>query len=142
MSWPSLSSMLGMSVLVVVAEAAQAQRTRLRIGAFPTALAGFVPEAIAPLRLRHPDVKVTLDEGTDDRDLFCEHFAVAVARDHALAARPEIRLADLAGEDWSVAAFDGLIVRACRAGHARARRHELAAPVLDALAATAAQLTR
>src|SRR5258708_22186381 len=28
-------------------EAAQAQRTRLRIGAFPTALAGFVPEAIA-----------------------------------------------------------------------------------------------
>jgi DNA-binding transcriptional LysR family regulator len=211
-------------------EVTQARRTRLRIGAFPTALAGFVPEAIALLRLRYPDVKVTLDEGTDDlparvrsgelhlalgfqdtseprrdvpgverRDLFCERFEVALAPDHALAARPEIRLAELAGEDWSVAAFDGLIVRACRAAGFEPRvvsithdqlaigalvarglavtlapalladafrdvalvpiagaapkrdvyallppggRHELAAPVLEALAATAAQLTR
>ncbi|MEA2149842.1 MAG: hypothetical protein QOD69_1672 [Solirubrobacteraceae bacterium] len=210
-------------------EAAQAQRTRLRVGAFPTALAGFVPEAVARLRLRHPDVEVTLDEGTDDlparvrsgelhlalgfqdaaeprrdfagvqrHDLFRERFLVALAHDHALGAQREIRLADLAGEDWSVAALDGLIVRACRAadfephvvsithdqlavgalvarglavtlapalladafrdvalvpiaGPAPERdvyallppggRHELVAPALEALAATAAQLT-
>jgi molybdate transport repressor ModE-like protein len=127
-------------------EAAQARRTRLRVGAFPTALAGFVPEAIARLRLHHPDVEVTLDEGADDlparvrsgelhlalgfqdaaepredvagvqrHDLFRERFLVALAPDHALAGQREIRLADLAGEDWSVATTDGLIVRACRA---------------------------
>jgi DNA-binding transcriptional LysR family regulator len=211
-------------------ETTRAERTRLRIGAFPTALAGFVPEAVALLRLRHPDVKVTLDEGTGDlparvrsgelhlalgfqdaaeprrdvagvqrHDLFRERFMVALAPDHPLATRPEIRLADLADEDWSVAASDGLIVRACRAAGFAPRvvsithdqlavgalvarglavtlapallaeafrdvalvpiagpapdrdvyallppggRHALVAPALEALAATAAQLTR
>src|SRR3954447_3802992 len=46
--------------------AAEGQRARLRIGAFPTALAGLVPAAIARLRLKYPDTKVTVDEGTDD----------------------------------------------------------------------------
>jgi DNA-binding transcriptional LysR family regulator len=211
-------------------DATGARRTRLRIGAFPTALAGFVPEAVALLRLRHPDVKVTLDEGTGDlparirsgelhlalgfqdaseprrdvpgvqrHDLFCERFMVALAPDHALGAQPDIRLADLADEDWSVAATDGLIVRACRAAGFEPRvvsithdqlaigalvarglavtlapalladafrdvalvpiagagpkrdvyamlppggRHELVAPTLEALAVTAARLTR
>ena len=49
-----------------LAVAAHAQRTRLRIGAFPTALAGLVPTAIARLHDRHPDTKVTVDEGADD----------------------------------------------------------------------------
>jgi|SRR5215204_2424258 len=49
-----------------LAAAAHGQRTRLRIGAFPTALAGLVPAAIARLRERHPDVKVTVDEGGAD----------------------------------------------------------------------------
>jgi molybdate transport repressor ModE-like protein len=49
-----------------LAAAAQGQRARLRIGAFPTALAGFVPAAIARLRLQYPDTKVTVDEGTDE----------------------------------------------------------------------------
>jgi DNA-binding transcriptional LysR family regulator len=49
-----------------MAAAAHGQRTRLRIGAFPTALAGLVPAAIAQLRERYPDTKVTVDEGTDD----------------------------------------------------------------------------
>lgn len=211
-------------------EATQAQRTRLRIGAFPTALAGFVPEAVALLRLAHPEVEVTLDEGTEDlparvrsgelhlalgfqdaaqarrdvpgvqrHDLFRERFLVALAPAHPLAAAGEIRLADLAGEDWSMAATEGLIVHACRAagfeprivsithdqlavgalvarglavtlapallaeafrdvalvpisGPAPSRdvyallppggRHALVAPALEALAATAAQLTR
>lgn len=49
-----------------LAVAAEGQRARLRIGAFPTALAGLVPAAIARLRLQYPDTKVTVDEGTDD----------------------------------------------------------------------------
>jgi DNA-binding transcriptional LysR family regulator len=49
-----------------LAAAADAARTRLRIGAFPTALAGFVPAAIAGLRRSHPAVKVTVEEGTSD----------------------------------------------------------------------------
>ena len=46
--------------------AAQGHRARLRIGAFPTALAGLVPAAIAQLRGHYPGAKVTVDEGTDD----------------------------------------------------------------------------
>jgi DNA-binding transcriptional LysR family regulator len=49
-----------------LAVAAHGQRTRLRIGAFPTALAGLVPAAIARLRQRYPDTRVSVDEGGDD----------------------------------------------------------------------------
>jgi DNA-binding transcriptional LysR family regulator len=49
-----------------LAAAAEGKRTRLRIGALPTALAGFVPAAIALLRLEHPDTRITFDEGTSD----------------------------------------------------------------------------
>jgi DNA-binding transcriptional LysR family regulator len=49
-----------------LAEAAERQRTRLRIGALPSALAGFVPAAIARVRDRHPDTRVTFDEGTSE----------------------------------------------------------------------------
>jgi DNA-binding transcriptional LysR family regulator len=49
-----------------LAVAAQAERTRLRIGAFPTALAGLVPAAVARLHDRYPDTKVTVDEGGED----------------------------------------------------------------------------
>jgi DNA-binding transcriptional LysR family regulator len=47
-----------------LAAAVKGERTRLRIGALPTALAGFVPAAVARLRLQHPDIKITFDEGT------------------------------------------------------------------------------
>jgi molybdate transport repressor ModE-like protein len=128
-----------------LAAAAEGQRARLRIGAFPTALAGFVPAAIARLRLQYPDTKVAVDEGTDDlparvrsgelhlavafqdtarprqeppgmerRDLLREQFMVALAPDHPLAERPEVHLADLSEDDWTVALPDGLIVAACR----------------------------
>src|SRR3954454_714233 len=46
--------------------AAEGVRARLRIGAFPTALAGLVPEAIAQVRRAHPEVKVSVDEGSSD----------------------------------------------------------------------------
>jgi DNA-binding transcriptional LysR family regulator len=129
-----------------LAVAAHGQRTRLRIGAFPTALAGLVPTAIARLRERYPDTKVTVDEGSDDlparvrsgelhlalgfqdsaqprhqppdlerRDLLQERFMVALAPDHRLAQRPQVRLADLSADDWTAASTEGLIVRACRA---------------------------
>jgi DNA-binding transcriptional LysR family regulator len=46
--------------------AALGHRARLRIGAFPTALAGLIPAAIDRVRLDHPAMKVVVDEGTDD----------------------------------------------------------------------------
>ena len=129
-----------------LAAAAQDHRARLRIGAFPTALADLVPAAIARVRDRYPETRVTVDEGIDDlparvrsgelhlavgfqdtaeprheppgverREIFCEQFRVALAADHPLAERPEVRLADLAYEDWTAALPDGLIARACRA---------------------------
>jgi molybdate transport repressor ModE-like protein len=49
-----------------LAAAAEGHSTRLRIGALPTALAGFVPAAIARLRVDHPDAKATFDEGTPE----------------------------------------------------------------------------
>ena len=129
-----------------LAVAAHDQRTRVRIGAFPTALAGLVPAAIARLRERYPDTKVSVDEGGDDlparvragelhlalafqdraqprqqppdlerRDVLQEHFMVALAPDHRLAQRSQVRLADLSDEDWTAASTDGLIVRTCQA---------------------------
>ena|ERR1035441_9673047 len=130
-----------------LALAAHANRERLRIGAFPTALAGLVPAAIANLRLQHPDIRVTVEEGaTDDlparvrtgelhlavafqdisqprieppglqrRDLLRERFMVALPPKHPLAERSQVRLADVADEDWTVFSTDGIIVRACRA---------------------------
>jgi molybdate transport repressor ModE-like protein len=47
-----------------LAAAAEGKHTQLRIGALPTALAGFVPAAIARLRLQHHDTRITFDEGT------------------------------------------------------------------------------
>jgi DNA-binding transcriptional LysR family regulator len=47
-----------------LAEIAEDERTRLRIGAFPTALAGLVPAAVAGMRAQHPDARVTVDEVT------------------------------------------------------------------------------
>src|ERR1700742_3624007 len=46
--------------------AARRSQARLRIGAFPTALAGLVPAAIERLRERHPATKFSVDEGTTD----------------------------------------------------------------------------
>jgi molybdate transport repressor ModE-like protein len=129
-----------------LAAAATGRRARLRIGAFPTALAGFVPAAVARVRRSYPDTRIAVDEGTADlpgrvrsgelhlavafqdtagprheprgverRDLFRERFMVALAPDHPLADRSEVRLADLSEDDWTAALTDGLIVRACRA---------------------------
>jgi DNA-binding transcriptional LysR family regulator len=49
-----------------VAAAADEYRTRLRVGAFPTALAGLIPAAVDRVRLAHPAMKLTVDEGGGD----------------------------------------------------------------------------
>ena len=49
-----------------LAEIADDERARLRIGAFPTALTGFVPSAIARVRAQDPSARVTVDEGAAD----------------------------------------------------------------------------
>jgi DNA-binding transcriptional LysR family regulator len=46
--------------------AAAGHRARLRVGAFPTALAGLIPAAINHVRLDHPGMRVVVDEGTED----------------------------------------------------------------------------
>jgi len=48
-----------------LATAAHGYRSRLRLGAFPTALAGLIPAAIDRVRLDHPSIKVIVDEGTE-----------------------------------------------------------------------------
>jgi DNA-binding transcriptional LysR family regulator len=131
---------------IQLAELAQAARTRLRIGAFPTALAGLVPAAVARVRAAAPGAEVLVAEGTTDdlaervrrgglhlavsfqdaarprrtheglvrRDLMREDFLVALAPEHPLAARPSVRIADLADENWTAPSTDGMVVRACR----------------------------
>jgi DNA-binding transcriptional LysR family regulator len=92
-----------------LAVAAAGLRARLRIGAFPTALAGLVPEAIARVRRTHPDVRVIVDEGSS------EQLADAVRRgdldlavgfqDHALARSepPGLQRRDLFRERFLIA---------------------------------------
>ncbi|MGZ4280278.1 MAG: LysR family transcriptional regulator, partial [Solirubrobacteraceae bacterium] len=49
-----------------LAEIADDEHALLRIGAFPTALAGFVPSAVAQVRAAHPGARVTVEEGAAD----------------------------------------------------------------------------
>lgn len=102
---------------------------RLRVGAFATADAALVPRAVATFRRRHPDVTVTLREafsqvlvgllgkgevdvavvsyptarqveGVDLRWLCDDHMHVALPRGHRLAGVRQVRLTDLADEEW------------------------------------------
>ena len=122
---------------------AGSERTTLRLGAFPTALAGLVPMAIERLegarviveegaseslaeRVRSGAVHLALTfqdaaqprrepAGLERRDLMRETFRVVVAPGHPLADRETIELTELAGEGWTAPSADGIIVRACRA---------------------------
>src|SRR5829696_1721587 len=142
-----------------LAEIAEAERSTLRIGAFPTALASLVPAAVARLegarviveegasdvlaeRVRSGDVHVAVTfqdaaeprrepAGLERRDLLREQFLVVLAPGHALADRDAVPLAELAGEGWTAPSADGIIVRACRAAGFEPR---LAAITRDQLA--------
>src|SRR3954447_7711397 len=91
-----------------LAASAEGDRARLRIGAFPTALAGFVPAAIDQLRREHPESRITVDEGTDDLPdrLRSGELHLAVAFQDAALPRGEpagLARRDLLRESFTVA---------------------------------------
>ncbi|MFZ1995291.1 MAG: LysR family transcriptional regulator [Solirubrobacteraceae bacterium] len=72
--------------------AAEGHSTLLRIGALPSALAGFVPAAIARVREQHPDTRVTFDEGTSEAlaaRLVSGELDLAIAYQDTTWHRPE-----------------------------------------------------
>ena len=126
-----------------LAEFAGSERSTLRIGAFPTALASLVPAAVARLegarvvveegasdalggRVRSGELHVAVTfqdaaeprqepEGLERRELLRETFLVGLSPEHPLAGRPAVDLAALAGDSWTAPSTDGIVVRACRA---------------------------
>jgi DNA-binding transcriptional LysR family regulator len=80
-----------------IAALAGQHRESLRLGAFPTALPGFVPSAIARLRLAHGDLRVLLSEVTpstlEPRFLSGE-LDVAISYQDATAERHELQGAE------------------------------------------------
>ncbi len=92
-----------------LAEIAGAERVRLRVGAFPSALATLVPRAVAALREEVPDAEVLIEEAI--RELLTERVAsgklhVAVAFQDAAQPRREhegIERHDLRRETFLVA---------------------------------------
>src|SRR4051812_27580489 len=92
-----------------LAEIARAERVRLRVGAFPSALATLVPRAVAALRAEEPDAEVLIEEAI--REVLTERVAagglhVAVAFQDASQPRREhdgIERHDLRRETFLVA---------------------------------------
>jgi DNA-binding transcriptional LysR family regulator len=92
-----------------LSEIAAAERVRLRVGAFPSALATLVPKAVAALRAEEPDAEVMIEEGA--REVLTERVAagelhVAVAfQDVALPRRENegIERHDLLRETFLIA---------------------------------------
>src|SRR3954454_15546164 len=77
-----------------VAALAGQRRENLRLGAFPTALPGFVPAAITRLRLAHGDLRVLLSEVTPssvDERLLSGELDVAISYQDASAQRHEVK---------------------------------------------------
>ena len=123
-------------------ELIEGQQRHLRVGAYPSALATLVPQALARLG---DDVKADVSEGTMEAlaedvrsgelhaavcfqdsarprrepegtervDVEHEPFSALLPLDHPLAGKGEIRLRDLAGETWVAPSRSGLIARAC-----------------------------
>ncbi|MET0422756.1 MAG: LysR substrate-binding domain-containing protein [Actinoplanes sp.] len=110
---------------------------RLRVGAFPTAVAALVPRALASFRRAYPEVALSLVEGLtpgllerlaageadvavvssapagpidrarfDLHHLLDERMLVAVAADHRLAGRGQVRLAELAEDAFIAGSAD------------------------------------
>lgn len=77
-----------------IAALATQRRDQLRLGAFPTALAGFVPAAVARLRETDDELSVLLSEVTADileSRLLSGDFDVALGYQDATVERREIR---------------------------------------------------
>jgi DNA-binding transcriptional LysR family regulator len=116
----------------------------VRLGAVPSALASFVPTALAALRAQRPRVEIRVDEGWSadlarlvargDLDLAVvseagrgtrpgitlvrERFVALLCEGHPLAGRRRLWLRDLADESWLVAPEPGgrhAVLAACAA---------------------------
>jgi DNA-binding transcriptional LysR family regulator len=80
-----------------LASLAGRRREHVRLGAFPTALASFVPSAVARLRLAHDDLRVRLGEVTPsnlEARLLGGDFDVAISYQDATTERRELRGAE------------------------------------------------
>jgi DNA-binding transcriptional LysR family regulator len=80
-----------------LASLAGERREHIRLGAFPTALASFVPSAVARLRLAHDDLRVRLGEVTPsnlEARLLGGDFDVAISYQDATTERRELRGAE------------------------------------------------
>src|SRR5579859_2986632 len=113
-----------------LAEIAGLRAGKLRLASFPTAGATLVPRAIAAFRESYPDVEITLTEGEPEDiaprvrrgeldlallyefdepsalaqartlTLLEDPMYLALSREHPLAGKEGLRLADLAAESW------------------------------------------
>ena len=80
-----------------LASLAGQRRESVRVGAFPTALAGFVPSAVARLRLAHHGLRVRLGEltpSTLEARFLAGEFDVAISYQDSTAERRELRGAE------------------------------------------------
>ena len=76
-----------------LASLAGQRRESVRVGAFPTALAAFVPAAVARLRLAHPDLRLRLGEVTPstlEARFLGGEFDVAISYQDATTRRREL----------------------------------------------------
>jgi DNA-binding transcriptional LysR family regulator len=141
---------------------------KLRVGAFPSALATVVPAAIARLGARRVSVvEGTIAElpgrvadgslhvavcfqdaaapprehpGLRRHEVHVEPFKVIVGLEHRLAARKTIRLPELAHETWTAPSSSGIVVEACRAAGFEPDLRFLTSDVLASRALVAAGL--
>src|SRR2546430_11642807 len=77
-----------------ITDLAEERRDQLRLGSFPTALASFVPSAIARLRLAHRDLRILLSDvtaSTLEPRLLSGEFDVAVGYQDATTERREFQ---------------------------------------------------
>jgi DNA-binding transcriptional LysR family regulator len=80
-----------------LASLAGQRREYVRVGAFPTALAGFVPSAVARLRLAHHDLRVRLGEVTPstlEARFLSGEFDVALSYQETTTQRRELKGAE------------------------------------------------
>jgi DNA-binding transcriptional LysR family regulator len=77
-----------------ITDLGEQRREQVRLGAFPTALAGYVPSAIARLRVAHRDLRILLSEvtaSTLEPRLLSGEFDVALGYQDATTERRELQ---------------------------------------------------
>jgi len=141
---------------------------KLRVGAFPSALATLVPAAVERLVPREvqavegtiaelpgrvadgslhvavcfQDADAPLREhpGLRRHEVLIEPFMVIVGLEHRLAARKTIQLQELAHDTWTAPSSSGMVVEACRAAGFEPEVRFLTSDVLASRALVAAGL--